>query len=74
MVDALGLRRAVLEALSQIRVERDRILLLEHYVHGTAKAELCVRLDLTSAHFDRVLYNARTRLRIEMQRMGVRWP
>lgn len=74
LIDQLGLNKLVTEALDQIRADRDRIVLVELYVRGTSKAELCKRLKLSPTHFDRVLYNARNRLRIELQKLGVIWP
>lgn len=69
-MDALHMRRALIGALAKVRVQRDRRILYEHYVQGTPKAELCIRLGLSPVNFDRVLYNARSRLRAELQRMG----
>jgi RNA polymerase sigma factor (sigma-70 family) len=69
-MDAVHMRRALLLALAKVRLPRDRSILYEHYVQGTPKAELCNRLGLSAANFDRVLYNARSRLRAELRRMG----
>lgn len=49
--------------LNEMPVERDRDILVEYFVHGTPKDELCDLLSLSPEHFDRVLYRARQRLK-----------
>ena len=49
--------------LNEMPVERDRDILVEYFVHGTSKDELCDLLSLSPEHFDRVLYRARQRLK-----------
>lgn len=52
--------RAVLEELSQAR---DREILRRFYLHEEAKESICASLELSTEHFDRVLYRARQRFR-----------
>lgn len=61
----------VRESVSHMSQPRDREILLQHYLHDQDKSELCQRFQLTSAHFDRILYNARQRLRTLLLRAGV---
>ncbi len=48
------------EVLSALK-ERDALILRETYIKGAEKSRLCSILELSSAHFDRVLYRARQR-------------
>ncbi len=52
--------QSVLASLSQ---PRDRKLLRRHYLEEADKLETCEILGLDSAHYDRVLFRARQRLR-----------
>lgn len=49
--------------IDEMTVPRDRELLWRHCVLDEEKAEVCRRLALEPAHFDRVLSRARSRLR-----------
>jgi RNA polymerase sigma-70 factor (ECF subfamily) len=51
------------ELLDQLSVERDREMLRRFYLCDEDKVRICADLDLTPAHFDRVLYRARKRMR-----------
>lgn len=53
----------VSSVLNEMPVERDRDILVEYFVHGTPKEDLCDLLSLSPEHFDRVLYRARQRLK-----------
>jgi RNA polymerase sigma-70 factor (ECF subfamily) len=53
----------VTQILEQMPVKRDRTLLLNYFVYGINKVQLCSMMNLTPEHFDRVLYRARTRLK-----------
>jgi RNA polymerase sigma factor (sigma-70 family) len=53
----------VRQAVSNLRQVRDQQLIREHYLKEVSKPELCLRLKVTEAHFDRILFNARTRLK-----------
>ena len=59
--------------LGQLAVPRDREILRRFYLDEEEKAQICSYLNLSSAHFDRVLYRARQRLRVLIQtRKGLR--
>lgn len=53
----------VQEALEELQVERDRVLLKDYYFYGKTKHQICAELELTPAHFDRVLHRAKNRLK-----------
>ena len=56
--------RAVLETvLNQLVMSRDREILRRFYLADEDKARICSDLDLSSTHFDRVLYRAKHRMR-----------
>jgi len=59
--ERLELTVLVRNMLSEVRLERDRDLLLRYYVHDQPKPAICVVLDLSSEQFDRVLHRARKR-------------
>ncbi len=56
----LGLVQQLIE---EMKVERDRDILLSYYAKEEEKSSICNRLELTPAHFDRVLFRARSRLK-----------
>jgi RNA polymerase sigma factor (sigma-70 family) len=62
-LDANATRQLVRQAVSSLRQTRDQQLIREHYLKEVSKPELCSRLNVTGAHFDRILFNARTRLK-----------
>jgi RNA polymerase sigma-70 factor (ECF subfamily) len=49
--------------LATLSVDRDRQILRLYYLAELDKDEICRRLELSPAHFDRVIYRARQRLR-----------
>lgn len=49
--------------LNEMSRPRDRELLLRFYFYGNTKAELCLRLGLSSASFDAILARARSRFK-----------
>lgn len=53
----------VRDLLEELRMPRDRELLARFYLADEDKEDICQDLDLTAAHFDRVLYRARQRFR-----------
>lgn len=59
--------RAVTQSLE---TDRDRLILIRFYLEEEDKALICKQLDLESAHFDRVLYRAKQRLRKLMEKTG----
>jgi RNA polymerase sigma-70 factor (ECF subfamily) len=57
--------RSVLEnALDRLAMSRDREILRRFYLADEDKVQICRDLQLTSTHFDRVLYRARKRMRV----------
>jgi RNA polymerase sigma-70 factor (ECF subfamily) len=55
--------RLVRELLREQKPERDREILFRFYLDEEDKDRICRDLDLTSLHFNRVLYRARERFR-----------
>lgn len=56
--------RMLLEGvIKQLARTRDRDILQRFYLLEQAKPQICSALDLSAAHFDRVLYRARQRMR-----------
>ena len=55
--------RLVRELLRELKPERDREILFRFYIDEQDKDAICRDLDLTSLHFNRVLYRARERFR-----------
>jgi len=56
--------RLILEGvLEQMGVVRDREILRRYYLSDDDKLRICQDLQLTSAHFDRVLFRAKQRMR-----------
>ncbi len=54
---------AVQRLLAELPQQRDRQILRLFYLAEQDKTDICKRLSLSSAHFDRVLYRAKQRLR-----------
>lgn len=55
--------RLVKSLLAQMSTSRDREVLTRYYLHDEDKHTICAHFGLTPAHFDRVLFRARQRLR-----------
>ena len=55
--------RYVQQIMDELPTDRDREILTAFYFRDEAKRSLCEKLDLSSAHFDRVLYRAKNRLK-----------
>lgn len=62
-IDSRITRRALDNALDQLAVPRDREILRRFYLADEDKVKICSDLDLSSVHFDRVLYRAKQRMR-----------
>ena len=56
-------REHLYRSINDLKVARDREILMRHYVHEQSKPEICEALLLSSQHFDRVISRARLRLR-----------
>ena len=65
-------RSAIHRIISEMTVARDRQMLLRHYIDDVDKTTLCMELDLSAEHFDRVLHRARQRLRELLVAQGAR--
>ncbi len=63
LINQQQLINAVEQILEELSTQRDRDLLLRYFVYGQSKQIICLELALSDAHFDRVLYRARHRLR-----------
>ena len=68
-----SVRKALFLCLSQLKAVRDKEILLRYYFLEQEKSTICAELDLSVAHFDRVIYRAKHRLSVEMakQDLGV---
>lgn len=55
--------KIVHQLIDEMGSERDRILLDRFYIKEQDKEEICADLDLTSIHFNRVLFRARRRFK-----------
>ena len=53
----------VLELINEMRSERDKALLLRFYINEEDKSDICAELNLSSIHFNRVLFRARRRFK-----------
>lgn len=62
---------AIAALLKELRKPRDREILHRYYVLDEPKRNICQALDLSDAHFDRVLYRARERFRTLLERKGL---
>ena len=63
LIDEQTLRMGIDRALEQLAVPRDREILRRFYLGDEDKAQICRDLELSSIHFDRVLYRAKKRMR-----------
>ena len=55
--------KLILKAFDEMNQERDSAILKKFYLTGASKQSLCEELDLSPAHFDRVIYRARARFK-----------
>ncbi len=53
----------VRQVIGELRMERDRELLTHFYLLGEDKETICANLDLTGAHFNRVIFRALARFK-----------
>lgn len=66
-LNSAKVRELVTQMMKELPTDRDRDLLMRYFVYGQDKEEVCQALELTSAHFDRVLHRARSRLKQILQ-------
>lgn len=62
-LDREQVRQLVRKLISEMKMARDREILYRFYVRDQAKAVICEALDLSPAHFDRVINRARSRFK-----------
>jgi RNA polymerase sigma-70 factor (ECF subfamily) len=67
-IDEQTARWELVQIVGRLPILRDREILRRFYLDEEEKAQICSHLNLSSAHFDRVLYRARQRLRALIQR------
>ncbi|WDE11985.1 RNA polymerase sigma factor [Thalassomonas haliotis] len=53
----------VQQLIDEMPVQRDKQILRDFFVYGKNKQEICKAMELSTDHFDRVLYRARNRLK-----------
>jgi RNA polymerase sigma-70 factor (ECF subfamily) len=56
--------RAIRVVLEEMQNVRDRLLLVRFYLHDEDKTDICRDLKLSDEHFNRVIFRARERFRI----------
>ncbi len=49
--------------IEELKIQRDKDILKQFYFDEISKIEICSQLDLSTEHFDRVLYRAKQRLK-----------
>lgn len=49
--------------IADLKIERDREILMRFYVYEHTKQQVCVDLNLSTEHFDKVIHRAKQRLR-----------
>ena len=63
--------KIVARLLEELGQDRDREILRRFYILDQGKSEICAVLELSSEHFDRVLYRARQRFRALLAEHGL---
>lgn len=53
----------VKQVIDELKIPRDKDILISFYFNDKNKSDICKQMDLSSEHFDRVLYRARQRLK-----------
>lgn len=61
-IDHRRARRLLNEIFEKLAQHRDRAILHRYYLLDQDKSQICAALELTAAHFDRVLYRAKKRM------------
>ena len=64
----LALASSLRSAIAKLSSRRDRELVSRFYLNEEPKDDICREMGLTSLHFDKVLFRARTRLRRVVER------
>lgn len=55
--------KLITQVFNDMNQERDSVILTKFYLTGSTKQDLCDELDLSPAHFDRVIHRARARFK-----------
>lgn len=64
--------RAVRQVLEEMPTARDRQLLVRYYLNDEDKADICHDLNLSKEHFNRVIFRARNRFRLLLDKRYAR--
>jgi RNA polymerase sigma-70 factor (ECF subfamily) len=70
-VEADQWARLVKQVLQEVRLVRDRELLVRFYLEEESKEDLCHAFGLTELHFNRVIHRARDRFRDLLRQRGL---
>jgi RNA polymerase sigma-70 factor, ECF subfamily len=70
-VEAAQWSRLVKQVLQEVRLVRDRELLVRFYLQEESKEDLCHAYGLSELHFNRVIHRARDRFRELLQQRGL---
>lgn len=65
-------RQLVIELFDELRVERDRQVLLRYWLYDQDKSTICAALDIEEQHFHRVIHRAKKRFRELLLKMDRR--
>jgi RNA polymerase sigma-70 factor (ECF subfamily) len=66
-INAAQIDKLVKQTIDELPTQRDRDLLIQYFIYGQSKQQLCDSFDMKPEHFDRVLYRARQRLKQLLQ-------
>ena len=66
-IDAKIIRCLLQKILNQLSIPRDREILQRFYLYEENKSSICLDFGIKSAHFDRVLYRAKQRVRLMLE-------
>lgn len=69
-IDQARARRLIDQALGQLGVARDREILKRFFLQDEDKTRICSDLDLSTEHFDKVLFRAKQRMRILIEQQA----
>jgi len=58
----------VRQVMSELKIQRDKDILVKFYFKDQDKPSICKQLDLSTEHFDKVLYRAKQRLKQLIQK------
>lgn len=64
--------RLIARLLAELPMERDREILLRHYLQDQSQDVICAEMGIEQGLYRRVLHRARDRLRVIAERLGLR--